>query len=56
MLTGPSEVALGEDNSEAGAIVNLTICTDRLKAGKPRPLTECEIRTHSNRAMTIVSR
>lgn len=46
---GSSEAALGEDNSEAGAIVGLTICTDRLDAGTPRLLAEYEIRAYSNR-------
>ena len=39
----------GEDNSEPGAIVGLTICPDRLHAGKPRLLTEYEIHAHSKR-------
>lgn len=45
----PREIFLGEDNSEPGAIVVLTICIGRHHAGTRKPLVETGVRAHSTR-------
>jgi hypothetical protein len=45
----PREASLGEDNSQPGAIVVLTICIGRHHAGTRKPLVETGVRAHSTR-------
>ena len=43
----PREASLGEDNSQPGAIVVLTICIGRHHAVRRKPLVETGVRAYS---------